>query len=1731
MTNKISSYILRVLAITILFTSFYSINATANWRGDENGGMPDFTNSTAVGIFPQILGAPRSFFGGEERFNFPNVAWRTDVTRGMVVCANSGVVVKDGKKDTVKHYAGDDSYAQAKARAEEIVRQRILSRYSNIMDYSVSAKDISGIEHDKGIVEFEVNTENGVIVEEVVSSYVQDLMAEIDNGLSKNEKIVGRADHGNPNGRVYEEWDGDANLGPYVCVMEDDQGLGYHKREEGVWFNNREAYILTAMENSYGPEQDIHAKYTAAEVQSAYWLTVDTDGYIFSGHIIEGGLKLKEQAEEYMKFLEAATVKDKDGNEVTPVLSNYNTTLEYTNTQVVVNQETQTYTIGPLIARFPEYEDVSYVKALYLSLDNGTTLIYDENHNDFALVFPENKGSSGNGTNGLTKSYPKNNSKFYINVPASKIAGARDLTINMDVEYLKEAAIAYNQLRTESHIYQYIGHTGVEGSSDYSMKWGYFNVDYSVSYKNGQTGYDTNGDGYDDYWEDNIEYSNGTEFSGVYVAQPYVQMSDEALVDVAQPLTAILDGYRKYTVFKTSTAKIDISIELGGKVWVDKRAGKLNEFDGMYNQGEELMSGVKVTLYSADGTEIANTKTDENGRYLFTGLDAMKQYYVKFTYNGLYYEPTKYLRNETRNDSYAWENSSKGMDIAKERDQFNMRFEEVKSTPKNILGLKAYKRKELEEMKQIDKFGNLIGDNEFAKLCMMDAYSCNGTTTMDLYPDYKIFVTDSYLVEPSNQEIAAAAKKIEILYGKTGEDVDVMHHVNLGLTERQTLELTLLKDIYSITLEINGKEHVYKYNDMLKSDDDNWRLLVRLSDEYYNTEYTREVFREDYDYKASDYSSLVDTEGNPLSAEEIEAIRNGELEIYVKYRLSLKNYSSQIDSKITEIVDYYDKEYTLIGSDATGREAKYVPYIGKLNTDKVIDNTQEPYIGINPYVTTSSTSRYQIDNESKDLSENFNRVYITGMDNFLLKSMGNPNSLNIYITFRVNKETRNGEQYVILDESLDGKSEYEPKRNIAEINGYKTYYNEYAKAPNADTPYGPEYVEGDVAGIIDNESMPGNLIDSNPENFENDTDRAPLLHIILNRDYARTADGKVWEDARTESSSYASIGNGLIDENEDGVNGVRVQLVEIRPNSGKQIVWREMKSGDTSVLTAIVNKDGLIENSSIMDNTIDNGNVRGEYRFVGFVPGNYVIRFVYGDDSDSVIGTKATDYLTGEIIDNPVYALIGEGGLNEKSYNGNDFKSTTYQVAVDNGAGAYENTEVGTYVYNFAEAEKYTNISDAKDIMSRRNVVEDYSRKNVTNAKAEVLSSFERIPTYNGTSYGKTSMDTLLDELYKSTYMIASTGTMDINVEYDRSYTEGQFNDNIGDDNRIKSGYFYIRDVDFGLEERPVAQLKTSKEVENVRVVLANGNVLFDARSTATNVLWNDHTYHAQDGENNYSQDSNYNGYLIKIPAVRGNTSGIIQLTIDEELMQGAQIQITYLIQVANVGEVDYKENSFYYTGKVLDTSTIVTTNPGGIVDYVGSQQSDGEATRNNLKFSKELNPDWDTITVNQLIEKGLVNENLRNALKLHNNIIYTEKTARELVPIIVDEDNAKTIKDYVGESRANYINENVRSVSAVELVLSQILSGDTKTDDMTYNNIAELVKVSNTAGRRLNNAVIGNQNPTENPAEIDSDKSEEVVITPPFGERQVNYILGFGLAAILLVGVVGVIVFTRKEQ
>lgn len=60
----------------------------------------------------------------------------------------------------------------------------------------------------------------------------------------------------------------------------------------------------------------------------------------------------------------------------------------------------------------------------------------------------------------------------------------------------------------------------------------------------------------------------------------------------------------------------------------------------------------------------------------------------------------------------------------------------------------------------------------------------------------------------------------------------------------------------------------------------------------------------------------------------------------------------------------------------------------------------------------------------------------------------------------------------------------------------------------------------------------------------------------------------------------------------------------------------------------------------------------------------------------------------------------------------------------------------------------------------------------MTNHLAEILASYESIPEYNGTKYTAEEMKNLLNEFMKNTYMIAESGKIDVNFEYNRNGEE-----------------------------------------------------------------------------------------------------------------------------------------------------------------------------------------------------------------------------------------------------------------------------------------------------------------------------------------------------------------------
>ena len=1845
------------------------------WNGNATSGMPELFYSKS-GLFPQIL-QKRTFTGNADT-QFPYQAWTTDMSTGTVYCNDAGATVRYGKYDSVPHYADEayDNWAsfgtwnyqyfelvmreQLRKKAKDdlsiIPTAEILTYgpyqiwYNQVSGPSGQDADRYSIDNSKPMLVQKwkggANPETYLTVARTVGGHISEKLF---SKLGKWEKPTNTEDNSTNPLVEQADWSGNYEYGPEVVIMETQDRAEDQYKQVGSTYtetNTKLAFVLTTMENAYsGVTGSIRNRYSLSDIQTAHWEVADRDGIIpdatRNNHETPNGRTLFERAKSYENFVNtyinsdeykaqihgikndsyaSGTKTGKQDEENTNEVGNDS----QAEAQVIVNQATKSYIVGPLSITYPYYEDISYIKAIYLVTDKGTdnekTLVYDENTDDFEIEFI---GATKSGSNGLKKKYPASGAKFYIKFSAEKTNYPKTLNLYTDLEYLEKTTASFNILDTKANVYQYIGYIAKSGEHAMRVAYGCGSMEYTYKFTTPCVhlflGIPVHG--VDTYYMAGIAtITNG----GAVIAQPFVQMSKYPVRSLkAQQLRVALDGSRTYNVYTATVSgkpdsekpdtpdtpdddidiPINLTFELGGRVWVDGTVGKENDYDGLFNkQTDTPMSNVKVSLYQVSGLDgnqsgkfIAATTTDNNGEYLFQNQNAMYQYYVKFTYNGQYYQPTVY--NVNRQDSN-WDNTSKGLDILKERDTFNASFREIGSAPKNTVTTsnpsEMHTRDELEKAGTIDKFGNINGEvssngerksqDEYVNQSMMDAYTCNGTATKDLYPGFQVFVTEDFLNAKSNTAQIlkfVAAQKIETLY----KNPDVMHHINLGLVLREQLDLALRKDVYKATLEINGKTQVYKYNkrENLETDaagNSYWEIKTRISDGYYSYDYSRELYREDYDYKVNNYQ-IVD---NTTTLDNLGLSEDSELKVYVTYKFTIRNRSENIAAAVTEVVDYYDADYTYVQDRS---------YLGD-NAGNKIGN-----------VYLKDASRYGV--ETQTTIAGYKNLYITGDQSYSnaandtvtsnMFPLSDPDSnkdVYFYVTFMVNKDAARN---ILLDEdAASGTAKGVGKENIAEINGYKSYYGQKTKAPNTgNSQTQQEYKTGDIAGIADCNSTPGNL---NPtdvpkdgvikyENFENDTDKAPNIRIILNRDNLRTVEGTVFEDTRNVDEQNARVGDGLKD-NETGINGVRVQLVELRQGKdGKtyEYIWKEVLSGNTDSTTPIINNSGLVPNY-----TIDTANADGKYKFTSFAPGNYIVRFIYGSGESTVLGTTYTNYNTGNEEENPVTNLYasqegynkkttGSGysasavniGLNKNSYNGQDYKSTSYQVGVNNGSGAYTNNTTGSYQYNFSAADQ-GQYSDAKDIMNKnenvvniapnadylvncdnaRKNVEAYSNGDMTNHLAEILASYESIPEYNGTQYTAEEMKNLLNEFMNNTYMVAESGTIDVNFEYNRTgnednvtNTSGTGHDNIGGNNYEMAGHYVLENLDLGLVQRPKAQLKVTKQITNVKLTLANNSTLFDASARATNVLWVDHKAHGQDTDNVYSTDKNYNNSLMLNPVVRQNSTnkGKVQLTMDEELMHGSTLQITYAITVANVGEVDYNEEQFYYTGKVADTSTIVKTDPRVLVDYVGTQvhdynsNDDNTSTRNNLQFNKAQNPDWNTISSADLLNNGLLNTGLTDNVNKYTDghIITTTAASKGLIPVIADQSNVKDnkIAKAFKDDPMNALNtvNSTQSVSGVQLILTQMITQDSSSDDRIYNNMTELVTTQNTVGRKMSYSVVGNQDPTMEPREIDADDSQEVVILPPFGNTHLFYVLGGAIALILIAGITITLVVLKKRK
>ena len=1046
-----------------------------------------------------------------------------------------------------------------------------------------------------------------------------------------------------------------------------------------------------------------------------------------------------------------------------------------------------------------------------------------------------------------------------------------------------------------------------------------------------------------------------------------------------------------------------LTLRLSGVVWEDSQTGKESDYDGVIgyqNDGteEKGVPKVKVTLYKEGTKELAEAKenpvyTNEDGEYYFTRVP-MGKYEVEFEYDGMTYTTTKPFASgsveEYKNnpDDTKYVKDSKTEETQADRQNFNNKFYEISgdsSTPSE--NGKTYGTAR-------DSSGNKTADLEYttengvSKLVTTDEngyvkseFAIKATTaTMDLAYPFQERYTNSEEDKLIDNNVYETTYKY-------------MYYINLGLKKRPEADLAVSKDVSTATLTINKKQMTYKYN--ARAGLDGFDITVKNSPSYSNIYYNREIYKSDYNYRIDDYkNNTLNVAGSEIKGTKTE---DQELKTFVTYKMTIRNQSTTPAVTANEIVDYYDSTYKLVEDDvhldiqeADGTEVK-----GKVVARKSYYETSNGQSG---EINWKETGKYQTDTDKAgtDLSV----MYTTDLQDVVLQS---GEDVYIYVTFEVDKD---GNRALRLGE----------KSNFIEINSFSTF--ESGSGKNSPT------------GQTDRDSAPGNLNPYDTTTKEDDSDSAPTINIKLAEGVERTLNGIVWEDARTkELVTGQVVGDGERQNEESLINGVTVQLVEIVDASDGnryEYIWQEMSTGEGGY--QYVNSDGKV--LSGQTGKVVNGSVKtekGEYYFKNYIPGNYIVRFKYGDTEKTLIPR-----------------------VNEKSYNGHDYKSTAYQ----------RGENINNEWYDLANTDLMNaNISDAKDNEARRLQVINYSKVMKFDI-ADVLYSVEN------------EKQELYKEFRENTWMYADTAKLKIQIEYNK--TEGNGSDKYD---------YNVRNIDFGIENRPANDVELDKEIVGIKITLSNGTVIIDTENGINkNVNWVENSDRLQ---------------------------GKIHIYMDEELMQGANVQVKYKITVKNIGEVDStgatdsSVGETYYTGKTSTSDRTVTTSVNKIIDYVD----------NSLVFKADLNPEWKLIentelkSISEMKKNGYLDNNL--------SVVYKDASNKDkaITQIIVTE----ALSDNPLEPG---------ETASVDLILSKTISSSDEDDDLSYNNVAETIEFSNLVGRK--DDVPGNKEPYEfEPDENDSDYTEEIIITAPTGgNKSMTYII----IAIVVLAVAGVTIFVIKK-
>ena len=558
----------------------------------------------------------------------------------------------------------------------------------------------------------------------------------------------------------------------------------------------------------------------------------------------------------------------------------------------------------------------------------------------------------------------------------------------------------------------------------------------------------------------------------------------------------------------------------------------------------------------------------------------------------------------------------------------------------------------------------------------------------------------------------------------------------------------------------------------------------------------------------------------------------------------------------------------------------------------------------------------------------------------------------------------------------------------------------------------------------------------------------------------------------SESSYNENYAKSIISTNAK-IEAQKQTSIYVQFELNREAVLKILNDGENLNNTAEINSYSVFDTNGKVYAGIDKDSNPGNAN-----PEN---KATFEDDTDSAPGLKL------EVADSR--ELAGKVFLDETSG-----ELMTGQIR--QGSGAYEDGEKGiegvhiTLTENTGSGKVYeaTTNSDG-DFLITDFIPGDYtltytwgdSTYTVQNYKATVYDSSR---DQNNKNWYKENVDTRLsdaldnyelrqnidNELKNITNgtsttidkMNSTTPTMGIGVEYETTYTASS-----GD------RYTYrINNVDFGIVRRPMQSLELEKRVKTFKVTLANGQVVADITI---------------DEDGNITGERNHLTYMKPSDNINPQ-NGFVRLELDNELIQGALLEVGYEIKATNNSELDYLSENFYNYGKV--EGEVVRISPTAIIDYLDKDWA----------FEQERNQAWQVKTLDEI--KDIVAEVVYNNEESTINdktILYTESLKEQKL----EPTNSAT----------------------VDLNVSKTL---TTTDEILYNNETETVKVDKTGGSKLEETP-GNYVPGKGNQESDDSMAETVIVTPNTGDNRAIVLPIIIGAAMLVVLGVGVVLIKKK--